>query len=126
MIPVVLLAINTGVLSSFFMALLCLTVTYPSFQYMIISSGESQDCSVLNSGFEERSFRVFFSSCLLDDIHGVGHDDASQLHRPDISYLHHHYRLHAGGSHCVVLVSKHFRNVHHSFQGIVRPRLWCL
>jgi hypothetical protein len=37
MIPVVMLAINTGVLSSVLMTLYCLTMTYPSFQYILVA-----------------------------------------------------------------------------------------
>ena len=37
MIPVVLLAINIGVLSSVFMTLYCLTMTCPSFQYIPVA-----------------------------------------------------------------------------------------
>jgi hypothetical protein len=37
MIPVVLLAINTGVLSSVFMILYCLTMTCPSLQYILVA-----------------------------------------------------------------------------------------
>jgi hypothetical protein len=37
MIPVVMLAINTGVLSSVFMTSYCLTVTCPSFQYILVA-----------------------------------------------------------------------------------------
>jgi hypothetical protein len=37
MIPVVMLAINTGVLSSVFMTVYCLIMTCPSFQYILVA-----------------------------------------------------------------------------------------